>query len=281
MKIKRIAAIHDMSGFGRCSLTVVIPVMSAAGIQVCPVPTAILSTHTGGFDNMVFEDMTDYINRSYAHYKSLGISFDAVYSGFLASSAQIDGCLRFFEGNPHALKVVDPVMGDNGTPYKTYTKELCARMSEIVRVADVITPNLTEAAILLNEPYTPTLNCDTAREWAERLCDMIGEGGAVVMTGVRISETGAVCNVGYSRELSALQFAPYELLPAHYPGTGDIFASVLTSALMHGRDLQSAIVQATAFAGEAVRVTYESGSEPREGVLFEGLLGRLPKIFSE
>jgi len=174
---KKVVAIHDLSGFGRCSLTVIIPILSAMGIQVCPVPTAILSTHTGGFDNMVFKDLTDYISLCYQHYKSLNLEFDAIYSGFLASSAQIDCCFEFFRGSEgdagfsNALKIVDPVMGDNGKPYKTYTKELCSRMNELVSIADIITPNLTEAAILLDEDYSPNLNQETAQEWLKRLCE--------------------------------------------------------------------------------------------------------------
>ena len=149
----RVAAIHDLSGFGRCSLAVIMPVLSAMGIQCCPVPTAVLSTHTGGFEDIVIKDLTDYISPALAQYKKLGIGFDAVYSGFLASTEQIDHCLEFFSCYKDSLKVVDPVMGDHGKPYRTYTPELCRRMGELVNVADAITPNLTEAAILLGEKY--------------------------------------------------------------------------------------------------------------------------------
>ena len=113
---KIIAAIHDLSGYGRCSLSVIIPVISAMGIQVCPVPTAVMSTHTGGFTDIAMEDLTDHISSCYKHYDKLGLKFDAVYSGFLSSAKQVDCCLEFLHGNPDALKVVDPVMGDNGKP---------------------------------------------------------------------------------------------------------------------------------------------------------------------
>jgi len=244
---------------------------SAMGIQVCPVPTAILSTHTGGFENMVFHDLTDYISPCYEHYKTLGIEFDAVYSGFLASAEQICGCLKFFRGFDNALKVVDPVMGDNGKPYKTYTPQLCRRMSELVRVADIITPNLTEAAILLGESYTPSLTRETAVNWLTRLCEF---AKIAVITGVVIDDR--YFNIAMERGVEPI-FADYEHILAHYPGTGDIFASVLTGGLLGGCDLQSAVENATRFARKTVAFTYESGGEPRNGVMLEGVLGELIK----
>ena len=165
----KIAAIHDMSGFGRCALTVVIPVLSAMGMQCVPVPTAVLSTHTGGFEDFVWRDMSDYLSPCCKHYKNLGIEFDAIYSGFLASVGQVDSCLQFFDSFKTAKRIVDPVMGDNGERYKTYTDQLIARMQELVRKADIITPNLTEAAMLLGEDYPESLDEDTARRWLERL----------------------------------------------------------------------------------------------------------------
>ncbi|MCL2633276.1 MAG: pyridoxamine kinase [Oscillospiraceae bacterium] len=261
----RVAAIHDLSGFGRCSLTVIIPVLSAMGVQVCPVPTAVLSTHTGGFDNMVFKDLTDFIKPCYNHYKTLGIEFDAVYSGFLASEAQIDLCLEFFGGYKNALKIVDPVMGDYGKPYKTYTGKLCERMSELVRVADVVTPNLTEAAILLGEEYTPELSCEKALEWLKRLNEFVP---SVVITGV--SMNNRICNIGLVND--SYYQVDYEFIPEHYPGTGDIFASVLTGELLRGNDLSYAMKQATVFSQTAVQRTYEQGSVPRNGVMIEEVL---------
>ena len=271
---KKVAAIHDLSGFGRCSLTVIIPTLSAMGIQVCPVPTAVLSTHTGGFDNMVFTDMTDYISRAYAHYKRIDVEFDAVYSGFLASSEQIDSCLEFFRGYPNALKIVDPVMGDNGKPYKTYTKELCRRMGELAGVADIITPNLTEAAILLEEDYSPILSLEGAEDWLERLCE---HSKIAVITGI-VTPNGEVCNVGLCRKSGKLSKVEYKHIPVHYPGTGDIFASVLTGALLHGNNLHTAMSRATEFSRNAVKITHRAGGAPRNGVMFEGLLGSLSNL---
>ncbi len=138
----KVAAIHDLSGVGRCSLSVILPTLSAQGIQVCPVPTAILSAHTGGFGEVVLRDLTDYISPALEHYKRLNYEFDCVYSGFLASTEQIDHCLEFFEYYKAALKVVDPVMADNGKPYKTCTHELCSRMAFLYFTRTVVSPTM-------------------------------------------------------------------------------------------------------------------------------------------
>lgn len=149
MPTPRVAAIHDMSGFGRCSLTVAIPVLSAMGVQCCPLPTAYLSTHTGGFTGYTFLDMTDELPKTAAHWAELGIHFDAVYTGFMGSEAQMDlaaDFVRTFRCDRSTIFICDPVMGDHGKIYKTYTPAMCAGMTRLAELADVIVPNLTEAA---------------------------------------------------------------------------------------------------------------------------------------
>ena len=152
----RVAAIHDLSGFGRCSISVILPVLSAMGVQVCPVPTAVLSAHTGGLGDPVIRDLTDYIEPALRHYKSLGIDFEAVYTGFLGSGEQVDCCLEFFKEYPGALKIVDPVMGDNGKPYRTCTQELRRRMKELAAAA-----SLTQSVIARLESKKATPQLDT------------------------------------------------------------------------------------------------------------------------
>lgn len=267
----RVAAIHDLSGFGRCSLAVIMPVLSAMGIQCCPVPTAVLSTHTGGFEDIVIKDLTDFIRPALDQYKKLGIDFDSVYSGFLASAEQIDHCLEFFSAYGGSLKVVDPVMGDHGKPYRTYTPQLCKRMGELVDVADVITPNLTEAAILLDEKYPLELTAGEVKSWLARLCKRVR---IVVITGVPLSE-GAIANVGCDRETGGFWRVDCDYVPASYPGTGDIFASVLTGGLLRGDSLSIAMDRATVFTQIAIKNTYSYGTEPRNGVMFEPSLIRL------
>ncbi|MBR1832896.1 MAG: pyridoxamine kinase [Ruminiclostridium sp.] len=261
-----------MSGFGRCSLAVIIPIISAMGIQCVPVPTAVLSTHTGGFDDFVFRDMTDFISPCCKHYKDLGIKFDTIYSGFLASDEQVDSCLEFFEAFPDARRVVDPVMGEDGECYKTYTPELVERMKELVRKADVITPNVTEAALLLDEPYRRELPESVAHGWLERLCRM---SRSAVITGV--IDTGEYVNLCLDGITGAYTRIVWKPLPVSYPGTGDMFASVMTGRMMLGDTFEQAARTATEFVRSAVKATMDNGQPSRNGVEFERVLGLLQK----
>lgn len=271
----RVAAIHDLSGFGRCSISVILPVLSAMGVQVCPVPTAVLSAHTGGLGDPVIRDLTDYIEPALRHYKSLGIDFEAVYTGFLGSGEQVDCCLEFFKEYPGALKIVDPVMGDNGKPYRTCTQELRRRMKELAAAADIITPNITEAAMLLDEAYPAApLTRSEAKSMLIRLSQMGPK--RVVVTGTELAE-GGLSAVGYDGENSSFWYVPCEYIPVNYPGCGDIYASVLIGAELSGASLPIAMARAGDFAELCVKTTYSYGSDPRYGVMLESVLGKLIK----
>ncbi|MBQ8790433.1 MAG: pyridoxamine kinase [Ruminiclostridium sp.] len=271
---KKVVAIHDLSGYGRCALSVIIPIISATGIQVVPVPTAVLSTHTGGFDNIAIRNLTEHITDCYNHYKELQVEFDCIYSGFLSSPEQVDGCLLYLEGYKDALKVVDPVLGDNGKPYKTCTKELMKRMRELTGKADIITPNLTEACILLDEDYPKGLSVNEAKQWLRRLAD---KPQMVVFKGVPLIENDDIVlsNIGYDNKTDEFWRVDWNHIPANYPGTGDIFCSVLTAALMKGQTLPEAISRAAKFTEITINTTYKNGTEARTGVLFEYDLGWL------
>lgn len=272
-RIKRVLAIHDMSGVGRCSLSVISPILSALGHQCCPLPTAVLSTHTGGFGEVEMHDLTGYMRGALRQYDRLALDFDCVYSGFLSSEEQIDVCLHALNGCKNGLRVVDPVMGDNGRPYRTYTKEMQRRMVELVRVADLITPNLTEACILLGEPYRfEPIGVTQARTMLVRLAEL--GPSLVVVTGVQMA-TGALTNIGYDREHSAFWRVDCELVPVSYPGTGDIFTAVLTGAMLSGDSLPMGMRRAADFDELAIKTTYGYGTDKREGVLFESVLPTL------
>ena len=169
--VKRIAAIHDLSGFGRSSLTVVIPIISTMGIQVCPLPTALLSTHTSEFKNYYIKDLSNDMNGIIRHWKDLEINFDAVYSGFLGSPGQIQivrNFIRDFKKEAQFI-IVDPVLGDDGETYSTINHEMITGMRSLIEEADIITPNLTEAAFLLDEPQIENIDTETVKDWARRL----------------------------------------------------------------------------------------------------------------
>ncbi len=271
MSTPRIAAIHDLSGFGRCSLTVALPILSAMGTQCCPLPTAFLSTHTGGFQGFTFLDMTDEMTRAAAHWKSLDLRFDAIYSGFLGSARQIGVVEEFFYDfrQPDTLTVVDPVMGDHGMVYKTYTPEMCDGMARLALLADVITPNLTEAALLLKLPFG---ELPSPRETVERLS--LDGKRSVVLTGVSMSPgmTGAMC---FDAKTGRAEPVQTDFVAHEFHGTGDVFASVLTGALVQGKPLTAAAMLAAKFVRACAERTAAAELPMREGVEFEPLLGYL------
>ena len=281
MSTPRVAAIHDMSGFGRCSLTVAIPILSAMGLQCCPLPTAFLSTHTGGFEGFTFLDMTDELPQVAAHWKSLGLDFRAVYSGFLGSERQItivEDFLRKFRG-PDTVAVIDPVMGDHGAVYQTYTPAMCAGMTRLAELADVITPNLTEAALLLGIPYR---ELPTGEAGCREIVERLSRNGrrSVVLTGASTAPelTGAMCFDARTGRTEAVQT---RRVPQEFHGTGDVFASVLTGALVQGASLPNAARQAVDFVRACAERTAKAGIPMREGVEFEPLLGLLTPPLDE
>lgn len=275
MLTPRVAAIHDMSGFGRCSLTVAIPILSAMGLQCCPLPTAFLSTHTGGFEGFTFLDMTDEMPKVARHWKSLDLDFQAIYSGFLGSERQIGMVADFIRDfrSPETIVVIDPVMGDHGKVYQTYTPAMCEGTARLARQADVITPNLTEAALLLDMPYEALPSGEAGcREIVERL-SLEGQR-SVVLTGASCEPdlTGAMCFDARTGCTEAVQTCR---VPQEFHGTGDVFTSVLTGALVQGASLPEAARQAVDFVRACAERTALEALPMREGVDFEPLLGLL------
>lgn len=279
--VPRVAAVHDISCIGRCSLTVIMPILSAMGIQVCPLPTAVLSTHLGGFKDLAFCDFTNHMPGFFHHWKKEGIAFDCIYSGFLASEEQIDVVQHFIDefspNNP--LVVVDPVMGDEGKLYSIYTPYMQERMKRLVNRADIVTPNYTEACFLLGESYQDKVN-DTKRmkEWLISLGDF--GPSTVVITGIPfINEK--ILTIGYDKKQNAFWEVFNDHIPVKYPGTGDIFASVLVGSLLQKNSLPVAMEQAAEFVGLAIKSTFVAQTPTREGVLVEKVLPWLCKDCSQ
>ena len=272
MSTPRIAAIHDLSCFGRCSLTIALPVLSAMGCQCCPLPTALLSAHTG-FPGNTFLDLTTEMGRIADHWTAMDLQFGAIYSGFLGSADQVDTVARFFNTfkKSDTAVIVDPVMGDHGTAYRTCTPELCRGMRVLAENSDVITPNLTEAALLLDRPYEEIRQSD-AYEVVRRLS--LGGRRSVVLTGYssESGQTGALCFDRDSGESKAVQ-TPRE--PQDFSGTGDLFASVLAGGVAKGVPLFQAAQAAADFVRDCIARTLAEGLTEQDGVDFEPLLGQL------
>ena len=279
-KEMRVAAIHDLSGAGKCALTIVLPVMSALGCEVSVLPTAMLSTHTGGFTNPVVRDLTADMLPTAEHWKREGACFEAIYSGFLGSAEQIGIVEEIFamnrEVNPGVKILVDPVMGDHGKLYKTYTKEMADGMARLCAAADIVVPNMTEAYHLLGETYREG---PYEQEEIGRILRRLAEMGpeTVVLTGVWFDEEkiGAAC---YDRVTDKVDFVLHDRVPGAYHGTGDLFASILLSGILQGLSVEEACGCAVRGVAACIEVTVQSGrTDTRWGVKFEKRLSFLMK----
>ena len=275
---KRVLAIHDISCVGRCSLTVALPILAVGGLDTGVMPTAILSTHTGGFQGYTYRDLTEDIRPASSHWKSLGLRFDALYSGFLGSYDQIDlvaGLMMDFHSEG-TLRMVDPVMADNGRLYATYTKEMAQGMHRLCRKADIITPNMTEACILLDIPYKQEgFTQIETEEMLRRLCD-IGPR-QVVLTGVTLGRE-QLGTAAYDAQKNEISYAFEDRYPGIFHGTGDILASALLCGLMNGKSLKDAAALAVKFTHRCIACTIQSNQELRYGVRFEAALPYLIEL---
>ncbi len=273
---KQVLAIHDLSCVGRCSLTVALPVLSACGIHTSALPTAILSTHTGVFTGYTCMDLTPEMPGIASHLATLPLRFDGVYSGFLGSFDQIELVGQVIRRYQHegGLTLVDPVMADHGRLYATYTREMAEGMGELCHLADVIVPNLTEAAILLGKEYQPKPNEREVKRILEALAAKYG-CGQVIMTGVeRGDQLGAA---GFRAADGSFSFAGRERLDRVFYGTGDVFASALMGAMICGKSTGEAARIAVDFTHEAMLHTIDNGLPLHYGVAFEQAIPGLVK----
>lgn len=275
--IPRVAAVHDLCGYGKCSLGVAIPVLSAAGIDVCPVPTSLFSAHTK-FPTFYMHDTTAMLGEYLDAWRAEGIDLDGVYSGFLGSAEQVGAIRRLYEEYPNALRMVDPVMGDGGTKYPTYTDEMCDATRGLVDGADVLLPNLTEASILTGIPYEGQ---DVDEAYVGRVCDaLLGMGAkAVVLKGVVHEGEAVIRNyVALADDGGRPAEVAGELVPYMLHGTGDLFASAVVAAVYAGRGLGDAVDFASGLVRDAMRVTPAQPDFETRGVSFETVLGEVTAL---
>lgn len=271
-KQKRIAVVNDITGFGRCSVAVALPIISAMKIQCCPLPTAILSAHTG-FSSFFFDDYTSHMRDYMNNWKELNLQVDGICTGFLGSKEQIDVVVEFLEGfkTKNTIVIVDPVMGDYGQLYSTYTQEMCHEMRKLIKYADVMMPNLTEACRLLDIPYPEReLYPDQLEDIAKKLS---AQGpGKVVITGLQ--HNGNMQNFIYEKG------KPYTIVEAKKIGedclgTGDIFSSIVAANIVKGVDIVTAVKKAADFISKAIDYTVKIGAPVSYGICFEEYLTEL------
>lgn len=273
--IPRIAAVHDLCGYGKCSLGIAIPVLSAAGCDVCPVPTGLFSSHTA-FPGWYMHDTTGIMADYLEAWEGIDVEIDAVYSGFLGAPEQVERIRDLYTAFPDALRVVDPVMADHGKIYPTYTRELCRAMADLASEADILTPNLTEASIILDTEWHGT---DISDDEAERIIRALVDKGAknVVLKGVQ--RKGESCIRNFVGGIDCDVFEVHnEFLPYYLHGTGDLYCSCLLAAVMAGRSLYEAAVFAGGLTRDAIEVSTKQPHFQERGVSFELLLGKVATL---
>lgn len=266
---KRVMAVHDLSCFGKCSLTTAIPIISAAGVETVALPTAVLSTHTGGFTGYTFRDLTEDIPAITRHWKSLSLHFDAIYTGYLGSFEQLEIVSKVIDSFrcKDTLIYTDPVMADSGRLYPSFRPDFPEGMAKLCKKADIILPNLTEAAFLVGEPYREG---PYSKEYIEGLLKRLAALGPkkIVLTGVWDEPEHLGCAV-YDAESNCVGYAMSRRIEGSYHGTGDVFASALLGALMNGMPLLQSAQKAVDFTVGSIRRTRTAGTDVRFGVNFE------------
>lgn len=267
---KKIAVFQDIAGFGRCSMTVALPVISALKVQACPIPTSILSNHTG-FPTYSFHDYTEHIPVFLEKWEELSLTFDGIYSGFLGSIAQVQLVKNFILKQPNAIVIVDPVMGDDGKPYKTINSDFTNALRELVGYSHIITPNITEACLLTNTPYKKAhWNSFELKEIASKLHDLGPKH--IIITGILQGD----CLLNYQSTKGQEPICHVNKIKGESrPGTGDLFASIIAACAVNGLSLTQNIQKASSFVSKCTQATSELNIPLNEGVCFELFLNEL------
>ncbi len=273
--MKRIVTIQDISCFGKCSLTVALPVISACGVEACPIPTAVLSTHTGGFEGFTIHDLTKEITPITEHWKKLDIHFDGIYTGYLGSAEQLKIVSDFIDNfkKKDTIVFIDPVMGDHGKLYAGFDESFAEKMASLIEKADVIAPNITEACYLLGLKYKDDFTDDEIKEMAKKLASSGAK--TVIITGVRHGDKLGV--IAYEKENDSFIEYYKDRIHDTFHGTGDVFASVCSSALVKGFSVRKAVEAATDFVVECILATADDKENHWYSVKFEKCIDSLVK----
>ena len=276
--IKKVMTIHDMSCYGRASLTSIIPIISTMGIQVCPLPTAVLSTHTGGYGKPMIEDLSDFMWGAKSHWKKLELEFEAIYTGYLANVAQVkivSSIISEFKKEGQLI-VIDPVMGDEGAFYCSFGDEMVEAMRSFIKNATIITPNITELALLLNESYEDRFDFDKVDNWTKSVSELGIENIIVTSAPSRKGEK-FIDTIVYSKVSGKLSRISVEKVNMYYPGTGDAFTSVVIGKILNGETIENSSIFASEFVSKAIKISNSYDYDYKEGILLEKVLGMLTK----
>ena len=271
--MKRVLTIQDISCLGKCSLTIALPVISALGSETVILPTAVLSTHTM-FKNFTCKDLSDQIEPIAAHWKSEGVAFDAIYTGYLGTVEQIDQIKELFHSfrGENTMIIVDPVMADNGKLYPAFDMDYVRKNAELCKEADIIVPNITEAALMTGMEYREEYDEAYIKEMLERLNEL--GAGIAVLTGVSL-EKGRTGVMGYERRTGEYYVYQNQRIDASYHGTGDLFSSTCVGEIMRGKDWRDAMRIAADYTAHTIEVTLRSPDKPWYGVDFEATIPEL------
>lgn len=274
--MKKVVTIQDISCFGKCSLTVALPIISAMGIETAVIPTAVLSTHTGGFTGYTFHDLSDDITNIAEHWKTLGLGFDAIYTGYLGSASQVRIVSDFFDNfkTPDNFIVVDPVLGDHGKLYAGFTDEFVSQMKKLCSKADYIIPNLTEAGFLLGMPFAEKYDEAYVKDVLKRLAELGCR--TPVLTGIRLDSENEGA-AAYDSVTGEYYFSFGKHVERQLHGTGDIFASVFTGAITLGKSIRQALDISVKYIADCIEVTMPCADDVWYGSCFELCLGNLIK----
>lgn len=264
---KRVLAIHDISCVGKCSLTVVLPIISNFGIECSVLPTAILSTHTGGFINYTYRDLECDLDNILNHFKSINLHVDAIYPGYLGNKKQIDDVIKYKEFFSESKLYLDPVFGDHGKLYSGFDLSYPNELKRLISLSDVLIPNITEACFLLGIEYREY----TYIEMKEMLCKLSFLGPkVVVLTGVK--KNGLIGAIAYNSETDKYYECYSKIVEGYFHGTGDIFSSVIVGSLMKNYSLEHALKLAVDFTYNSIKKTASLKTDPKYGVCFEEFL---------
>ena len=273
---KKVVAVHDLSCMGRVSLNAVIPILTSMGLEVTPLPTALLSCHTQ-YPEFTFLDLTSEMRKIIVNWKAQGFRFNAFYTGYLGSPEQVQVVSELIQDfrRPNDLIVVDPVLGDNGKLYKGMGEEMVGQMRSLIKLADVITPNMTEMFYLLDEPYrNNNFNDDELKVYLRELSNQ--GPSIVIVTSVPVIDNPHLTSVyAYNSVGNRYWKVTCPFLPAHYPGTGDSFTSVITGSLLQGDSLPLALDRAMQFTLQGIRSTFGYDYSNLEGIMLEKVLSNL------